>query len=165
MRKYFLILLFVPFLLASCLDVQSDYSPTLYVNHIINQSGDTLSVRYNETYKLNVCDTVHVGDTLNTLVLFDGVGNNITMALVNWDNSAAHVWTEYDNTVSSILLEKSDSVNCQLYFPEGYRYVLLPIHYVPLVAGSPVITFVVDNDSKYEAVEASIMIPAINSEE
>lgn len=165
MRKFFLIILFIPFVFASCLDVKSDYSPTLYVHQLINQKGDTLSVRYSDTYKLNVCDTVHVGDTINTLVLFDGVGNNITTALVNWDSSAAKVWTEYDSTVSSILLEKSDSINCQFYFPPGYRYVMLPIHYVPLVAGAPVITFVADNDSKYEAAEASIMIPAVSAEQ
>jgi len=147
--------------LSSCLESYSNYTPQIAVSYPITMQGDTLKYRYDANTEQYNLDSLLVGDTVLIGVGYATLGNNLISTHVSWDTTALHIWSNFSDEYRQILLEKSDTISLNLYFPTGYNYAGIPLYVSPKRACSSSVRFTVNSDSEYSTAECSLVINAI----
>jgi len=148
----------VVFFLSSCLETKSEYTPEITMSKLTKNDGTTLDFRYDGNLNLYNVDSIHVGDTLVGAVGFASLANNLISTHIDWDSTCMHLWSTFTSDFTGILLSNSDTATLDLYYPTGYNYAGLPLHIVPLKAGSTPLKLTVVTDSKFSPAEEVVML-------
>ncbi len=156
----YLFLISLSILMASCLDkTESHYTPRIGNSVFIRNHQDTLLLHINETSQQIVLDTIEKGDTVNFVVAYSSLGNNLLSGEVAWDKTFLDLEIKLYDDLRSIMLDTSDSLNGIINLPVGYYYMSLPIEFRALQTGSPTLTFTAVTDSKFSPATRNITVP------
>lgn len=163
MKKLFASLLFLAVLvLPSCVDGKFETTPRVLIDrYIIVNSADTVSMSYLAEQSAYCTDTLHVGDSVLITVAFDAVGNNITLARVNYQSEYAGITMLYPEEWNEWLTPSVTDSCCSFSVQEGYRGFTMQVMYVPKKEGSPSLKFRIESDSEYSPSELRIITPVL----
>ncbi len=158
MIKKLFIFLLLPVALVSCFDDSTpQYAPYIATSIITSNTNDTLYTRQEaDGYRL---DTVSVGDTVRFAVTFDAYFNSLRTARITWDSAYVDLTVGKLDSVNNVLLPTSDPDAGVFHLQEGYRGIVMPIQFVAIKAGSPILTFTAESDSKYSPTEVKLKTP------
>ena len=159
-KSAYLLLLGLSLIMAGCLDkAESHYTPRIGNSVFVRNHQDTLLLHISEANSQIALDTIAVGDTVNFVVAYSSVGNNLLSGEIAWDKAFLDLEIELPNEIRSVMLETSDTLNGIVNLPIGYYYMSLPIEFRALQVGAPVVTFTAVTDSKFSPATRSITIP------
>lgn len=162
------LLLLVPVLLQSCLQGKYETTPMIAFHHpILVNKTDTIDLFYNLKEQKYSTDTMCVGDTITITVVFDAVGNHITLGEIEYDKQYAELEVEVaetDKLVDVITPEIADNI-FRFTVADGYRAVRLPVNYIPVNAGTTQLRFRIESDSEYSPSEFVLLTPIKEKEE
>ncbi|HCS88379.1 MAG TPA: hypothetical protein DIW30_08375 [Bacteroidales bacterium] len=156
----YLFLISLPVLMSGCLDKsESHYTPRIGNSVFIRNHQDTLLLHINEASQQIMLDTIERGDTVNFVVAYTSVGNNLLSGEVAWDKAFLDLEIKLYDDLRSTMLATSDTLNGVINLPVGYYYMSLPIEFRALQTGSPTLTFTAVTDSKFSPATRNIVVP------
>ena len=158
MRKFFLITVVISLFLVSCMkDAGSNFTPQIACSVIYRNGTDSMAVSdINGKY---VLDSMSVGDSISFQVVFDAIGNNLTLAQVSSSDSAV-LKLKYKN-ISSLdtAFSSADTLAGVFRFVEGYRMIGFTVEGKARKAQTASVHFRVESDSEYSPAELDLLCP------
>ena len=148
MKHFFPFFLFLcSLVLTSCIEGGSDTTPVINVGYFITSSGDTLGVHYDSDGSFYYFDSVNVGDTIQTRVLYQSFTNFLVWTDVKWDTTQLSVKSRFE---PSYINATSVADTTALYFEykSGYNAAGMPLQIVPLVHRDCKLSFSMESDAK-----------------
>jgi hypothetical protein len=149
--------------LPSCLNNgKYETTPCILIDKDMIVNGeDTLGARFVVEENKFCLDTMVVGDSLQLLVLFDAVGNNITKASVSYLNEFASLQVHESEDLVDIITSTITDNSYSCTVEKGYRGIYFEMTYVPIKAGKGEIDFRIESDSEYSPAELKILTPIV----
>ena len=156
-RFLILISVFVALLTASCKDkVEQHFTPQIRLSYFTHPAGDTLALHIDTLRGCYVTDTMAVGDTVKFAFAGMTLANNLQAVQLNWDSTALALSVDLSSEVKNVLLENSDTLKAQLFFPEGYNYIAFPVTFITKKESESMLNFTLSSDSKYSPANLQI---------
>lgn len=148
--RFLYIICLLTIVLCSCLDkTKSHYTPQIYVSLLTTTKGDTLLAQEVQDASYYRLDTCYLGDTVNFVVSFDAVGNELKRTYIEWDKTNLDISNTNYSGLKGVLVQPTDSANLDYYYQPLLSGSALKLQVLPVKTGETPVVFGVESDSKY----------------
>lgn len=157
--SYFILGLFISAFTACNLTGESNYKPELLLSVPILNHSDSLDIRLTDDNNY-LMDTIHVGDTVNFLVLSKGFVNNLKeFNLIQSSDSVSRIILPPKESMDSIFLSTSDYNKGKFLFNLPVNLFFFSFSYVAVKASKEAkLIFSISSDASFEYNQNSFLL-------